>query len=42
MIKGMRGTQICGLVAAVAFPLLLSGCFAPHVVNVIPQTIVIH
>jgi len=33
MIKGMRGTQISGLVAAVAFPLLLSGCFAPHVVN---------
>jgi hypothetical protein len=29
----MRGTQIGGLIAAMAFPLLLAGCFAPHVVN---------
>jgi hypothetical protein len=33
MNKGMRGTRISGLIAAMAFPLLLAGCFAPHVVN---------
>lgn len=29
----MRGMPIRGLIAAMAFPLLLAGCFAPHLVN---------
>jgi len=33
MNKGMSGTHISRMVGAMAFPLLLTACFAPHVVN---------
>jgi hypothetical protein len=33
MNEDMRGMHISGLIAALVLPLLLPGCFAPHVVN---------
>jgi len=33
MNRDIRATPKGGLIAALAFPLLLAGCFAPHVVN---------
>ena len=33
MNRAMRDLTVCGTVAAVALPLLLAGCYSPHVVN---------